>query len=489
MNTLVIDVGTSGVRAAVIDDTCTIHRLTHRRFIPNSPAPGLVEFDADALWDAVVDVALAACESTSIDAVGLTNQRASTIGWRRSTGQPIGPALGWQDLRTVGDCIVGRSTHGYGFAPNQSATKVAWLLSQHCADNRHDDDLCFGTVDTWLIWKLTHGNTFATDHTNAAVTGLTTADGRSWNPAILSALDIAPHHLADIRPTMGSFGDAVALPGAPPVTAAVGDQQASLVGQGCIHPGQAKITFGTGAMFDMVTGTAAPTSAVRTSHGTFPIVASSFTDPTNGDTMTYGVEAIMLSAGTNIEWLVNDLGLIDDAASSDTVAARVATTDGVAFVPALLGLGTPHWDYGARGSFFGLTRGTTASHMVRAVLEGVAHRGVDLIEAAEHDTGRTVTSLSIDGGMSRNNTFVHALADAAQRSIKVSHVTEATTIGAGVLAGVAAGQWPNLETAVSAMEPPRVVDPLGSPGLSRQQWSEAVSRARAWIPDLSALDF
>ena len=484
MNTLVIDVGTSGVRAAVIDDNTRVHRLTHRPLVPDTPAPGLVEFDAATLWQTVHDVAVTAMADEVIDAVGITNQRASTIGWRRSTGTPIGPALGWQDLRTVGDCITGRLTHGFGFAPNQTATKIAWLLTTYCSDRRNDEDVMFGTVDTWLLWQLTGGAVYATDHTNAAVTGLTSPDGRAWDSAILSALDIAPHQLPTITSTMGTFGHASALPGSPPITALVGDQQASLAGQGCIAPGQAKITFGTGGMLDMFTGDVAPSSGARRSNGTFPIVA--FSDEKS---MFYGVEGIMLSAGTNVEWLVSDLGLLPDAASSDSLAASVESTDGVAYVPALLGLGTPHWDYGARGAFFGITRGTTSAHLVRAVLEGVAHRGVDLVEAAERDTGVTVTRLNVDGGMSRNRTFVQALADASARPVHVSPVTEATTIGAGLLAGVGVGQWSDLPTAASIMEPAEVVHPLGQPGLSRQQWSEAVSRVRSWIPDLSALDF
>ncbi|MFM8826608.1 MAG: FGGY-family carbohydrate kinase, partial [Actinomycetota bacterium] len=203
----------------------------------------------------------------------------------------------------------------------------------------------------------------------------------------------------------------------------------------------------------------------------------------------YGVEAIMLSAGTNVEWLRDDMGLIRSAAESDGVAASVASTDGVAYVPALLGLGTPHWDYGARGALFGITRGTTRAHVVRAVLEGIAHRGVDLVDAAETDTGIGVGELHIDGGMSRNATFVQALADAAGRPVTVSPVTEATTLGAGLLAGTAAGQWRTLANACASTGGFRTVRPLGAPGLSRQQWGEAVSRARGWIPDLSALDF
>ena len=197
----------------------------------------------------------------------------------------------------------------------------------------------------------------------------------------------------------------------------------------------------------------------------------------------------MLSAGTNIEWLRDDMGLIDSPSDSHTIASACATTEGVVFVPALLGLVTPHWDYGARGALFGITRGTTRAHMVRAVLEGVAHRGADLVDAAEADSGLSIPEIRIDGGMSRNPTFVQALADATARPVRVSSITEATTLGAGFLAGTAAGQWSHLSEAASTLKWAATVAPLGDPGVGRQQWTEAVSRSRSWIPDLSALDF
>lgn len=486
MKSLVIDVGTSGLRAAIVSDDASVSHLAYEEFAPRSPAGGLVEFDASAMWDAVLRVATAAMNGTSVDSVGITNQRASTIVWRASTGQPIGPALGWQDLRTVGDCIGYRMQHNLAFAPNQTATKAVWMLNNYIADvgERASDDIRIGTVDTWLTWKLTNGQSFVTDTTNAGVTGLTTASGTEWNPRVLEVLGLHVHQLPRIVPTSGHIAPAVVLPGSPPITALVGDQQASLVGQGCITPGSAKITFGTGGMLDMFVGPQTPPSASRTAGGTFPLVAFS----TDG-VVNYGVEAIMLSAGTNIEWLRDDMGLIDSPADSAEIAARVTNTGGVVYVPALLGLGTPHWDYGARGALFGLTRGTTRAHVVRAVLEGVAHRGVDLVEAAETDSGLSISELRVDGGMSRNQVFTQALADASGRPVRVSPVTEATTVGAGFLAGVAVGQWSSLDSATAALSGATIVEPLGEPGVSRQQWEEAISRSRTWIPDLSALDF
>ncbi|NBR68520.1 MAG: hypothetical protein EBT79_14835, partial [Actinobacteria bacterium] len=312
-------------------------------------------------------------------------------------------------------------------------------LANHFTDDaaRSDDDILFGTVDSWLAWKLSGGESHVIDHTNAAVTGLTVASGVSWNQPVLDALGVHLHQLPRIVPTSGHAAIASGLPGSPPITALVGDQQASLVGQGCITTGATKITFGTGGMLDMFVGTVPPANARRNAGGTFPIVAFSGTDG-----HFYGVEGIMLSAGTNVEWLRDDMGLISTPAESDDIAAGVASTDGVVYVPALLGLGTPHWDYGARGALFGITRGTTRAHTVRAVLEGIAHRGVDLVDAAEADTGISIS-----------------------------------------------GQWQSLADACSRIGGFRTVSPLGAPGVSRQQWGEAVSRAKAWIPDLSALDF
>jgi glycerol kinase len=237
-------------------------------------------------------------------------------------------------------------------------------------------------------------------------------------------------------------------------------------------------------MLDLFMGSTPPSESTRSTHGTFPIVAHS-----DDSSVFYGIEAVMLAAGTNIEWLVHDMQLAPDAASTETIAATVPSTDGVVFVPAPLGLGTPHWDYGARGTLLGVTRGTTRGHIVRAVLEGVAHRGVDLVEAAEADSDLTIDALHIDGGMSRNRVFVHALANAAQRVVHVAPVTEATTLGAAMLAGTSAGVWGSLNEASSGLKPSWSCEPDGARGVSRDEWAEAIGRARGWIPDLSALDF
>jgi glycerol kinase len=480
---LVIDVGTTGLRAALVaDDTSLVH-VEYRPFAPETPFPGLVEFDASAMASTVLDAALAAIAGTDepITAVGIANQRASTIVWDRTTGEPVGPGLGWQDLRTIGECLTARADHDIALAPNQSATKIGWLLA-NAAAGRAPADLCFGTVDSWIAWTLTEGASHVTDHTNAAVTGLYSFETQGFDPVLCAALGVDPALLPQVVDSIGHAGDATALPGSPPIMALVGDQQGSMIGQGCIEPGRAKITFGTGGMLDICTGGVLPKSGRRSENGTFPIIAWS-----HDGARVWGVEAIMLSAGTNIEWLVDDMGLIDSPTQSHEVAAACDTSEGVMYVPALLGVGTPDWDYGARGTLLGLTRGSGRPHIVRAVLEGVAHRGADMVAAAEADTGLSIPMLRVDGGMSQNPTFIQALANTTGKPVEVSPVVEATTLGAAFLAGVGAGIWRGLDETASAFQPSERVEPTAQ--LDRGAWAEAMRRAASWIPELSALDF
>ena len=328
MAILAIDVGTTSVRTAIVDEQLQIAALVRRAFPPSTPMPGLVEFDAAALATTVIDAATEALAAFGepVAAVGITNQRASTVVWDRATGEPIAPALGWQDLRTVMECIMAKAEHGLALAPNQSATKVAWLLDN--VAGARDRDLCFGTIDTWLAWTLSGGELHVSDHTNAAVTGLLESDGSGWSQPVLDMLRVPAAMLPAIVDSSGVVGVATVLPGRPPIAALVGDQQGSLVGQGCVSVGRAKITFGTGGMLDVCRGPEPPDSARRGPHGTFPIVAWS-----RGGRLTWGVEAIMLSAGTNVEWLRDDLGVLETSADSDAVAASVASTDGVIYVP------------------------------------------------------------------------------------------------------------------------------------------------------------
>ncbi|MBU6240954.1 MAG: hypothetical protein KJS66_04110 [Acidobacteria bacterium] len=495
---LVIDVGTSGLRAALVDASGSLVDYHHVSQPPSTPAPGLVEFDACALYEAVVTAAttvIGAHHDVEPVALGITNQRASVVAWDARTGEPVGPGIGWQDLRTVIECITAKTEHGFSIAPNQTATKAAWLVANTARDVP-PSDLRLGTIDTWLTWKLSRGMAFVTDHTNAAVTGLVDPLTVEWDPNVCAIFGVSTDNLPDIVPSrciVGHVSGHGSLDGIR-LASRLGDQQASLVGQGCITPGRTKITFGTGGMLDMYTGGPGPTEAKRTPFGTFPIVAFSLDGPTTQ--IHWGIEAIMLSAGTNVEWLCNDMGLIVTPADSETVALAVPDTGGVTYVPALLGLGTPEWDYGARGTLLGITRGTTKSHIVRAVLDGIAHRGADLLHAAIDDAAsRGVVApdaIRIDGGMSRNAAFVRFLADATGTRVEVSPETESTTLGAAFLAGSTTGLWSTLDEAVATWKPATIVTPSKDAAMrseSRRNWLDSVRMARGWIPDLSALDF
>lgn len=485
---LVIDIGTTSLRAAAVDDHGRVLDSIRQRTPPQSPAPGLVEFDPRALAETALETANALLARIDpVDAVAIATQRASTVLWDCASGTPLGPGLGWQDLRTVGDCLALRAESGLEVAPNQTATKARWLLSNTVVAG---DDRCLGTVDSWLIHRLTEGRAHVTDHTNACVTGLYDAARGDWDDERCTLLGIERDWLPTLVDTCGFIDAASALDGAPPILACIGDQQASMIGQGCVRPGVAKITFGTGAMLDTVIDRPSSNSgaqdstraSLRSAHGTFPIVAWKHLD-----NRRRAVEAIMLSAGTAVDWLCDDLGILADPSESHSVAGRCADSAGVMYVPALLGLGTPHWDYGARGTLLGLTRGTERCHIVRAVLEGIAHRGADLIEAARADAAASIDVVRIDGGMSRNPTFTDALAAASGVIVEVSPEVEATTAGAGLLAAVALGSWSAIEETAAAWQPETRIEP--SRTLDRERWREALERAGGWIPELSALDF
>lgn len=483
MSILVVDVGTSGVRAGVVRPDRTVQHVHYREVRAATPAQGFVEVDAAALAGAALEVARQAlADGGPVSAVGIANQRATTVVWDRATGEPVGPGVGWQDLRTVIMCL-SLAEQGLRLAPNQSATKLAFLLDLADPERRRSSkgELCFGTVDTWLAFALTLGSVHVTDATNAAVTGLVDSDGSSWSEPVLETLRIPPDVLPTIVDSSGVVGEARALQGSPPIAGLAGDQQASLIGQACTSPGLAKATFGTGGMLDMCVGPRRPAFERRGPAGTFPIIAWQ-----RDGSRTWGVEAVMLSAGSCVDWL-RDLGVITSASESDALAASCPDTGGATFVPAFGGLGTPVWDYGARGVLLGLTRGTGRAEVARAVLEGIAARGAELLESAEEDSGRSVSSLRIDGGMAANATFVQALADAIGRPVEVAPVREATTLGAAFLAGLATGCWRDEAELAETWAPSRVVEPRRRP--DRDRWREARDQARAIVPELSALDF
>jgi glycerol kinase len=483
---LVVDVGTSSVRSSLVASDGTIESTAQRAVLPSTPEPGVVELDPGAIADAVLATSAEVAERAgTILGVGITNQRATTVLWDAATGEAIGPGIGWQDLRTVVDCLV-LQAQGVRLAPNQSATKLKWLVERAPEDLRAARSLRFGTIDTWVAHVLSRGRLHVTDATNAGVTGLVGAGGDAWDASVLDVLGLDASLLPEIVDTVGVVGEASALPGSPPIAAIVGDQQGSLAGQGCVAPGEGKLTFGTGGMLDQVLD-ARPAFAGRGEAGCFPIIARR-----RDSVVTWGLEAVMLTAGSCVEWLRDDLGLLSSSAESDPLAASVTDTGGVAFVPALLGIGTPEWDFGARGGFFGLTRGATRAHLVRAVLEGIAQRGRDLVEAAELDGRAPMPTLRIDGGMTDNATFVQLLADVTGRAVDVAPVREATSRGAGLLAHLALGTVPDEAAIGAAWRPSRTVEPSTGDderGSRRVVWLAAKQQALRTIPGLSDVSF
>ncbi len=457
----------------------TVEHTRRRPTPPEVPFPGLVELDADGLAAAALDVAAGSLAAGGpVQAVGIANQRASAIAWDARSGRALGPGLGWQDLRTAGTCLELQG-EGLRLSPNESATKYARLLDDH--DPHRSEHTRLGTVDSWVAWHLSRGALHVTDRSNAAVTGLLGDQATGWRGPLLDRLGIPVDLLPRVVDSCGHIGTASALAGSPPICGMAGDQQASLIGQGCTRPGLAKATFGTGAMLDACVAER-PGFATRGPRGCFPIVAWS-----RDEVVTWGVEAIMLAAGSAVDWLVEDLGLLASAAESEAAAAACADAGGALMVPALLGLGTPVWDFGARGAFLGISRGVGRPQLVRAVLEGIAHSGADLLEAVEADAAIAPATLRIDGGMSANRVFVQALADACGRPVEVSREREATALGAGYLAGLAVGIWAGEDDVARSWSPQEVVEPGSS--ADRDRWRAAVDRARAWYPELTAVEF
>lgn len=475
----VVDVGSTSIRVSAVDDDGNIKRSVRAPVRADMPSEGFVEHDAFALASDTISLAnQLISEVGAVDAIGITNQRATTVVWDRVSGEPAGPAVSWRDLRTIGTCLMLRE-QGIWLPPSASATKLSFLLEM--ADPDRTRDLCFGTLDTWLAWCLSNRTVHATDATNAAVTGLATASGNVWDESVLGVLSIPAAVLPDIVNSSGNIGDALALTGTPPIAALVGDQQASLIGQSCTAPGQAKCTFGTSGVLDVNVGDKRPGFERRGDSGCYPILAWQL-----DGTVTYGVEAFMLSAGSAVDWAATAMGLFQSPEESEAALGEARDAGGVTFVPALLGIGTPHWDFGARAAFYGISADTTRQQLTRAVFEGIAHRAADLVDAARNDSGLAMDSLRVDGGMTANQSFVQMVADAAQLPVEVAPVPEATTLGAAYLAGLAVGRW-RFDDIAPLWKPRQRVEP-GRP-LDRQAWARAVEHSVGWEPDLSELAF
>jgi len=477
MSIVAIDAGTTSVRVAVFDHNSRLIRETRRDCAPTASAAGLIEFDAASLGRATIDAVLEAVDDEkTISSVGVANQRSSTVVWDRRTGEPVGPGIGWQDLRTAAECSA-LSRDGVPVAANQSPTKAEWLWDRY--DPRRTKDLCVGTVDSWLIWVLSEGAAHVTDASNAHASGFMTADGSGWNVEVTEATNIPISGLASIVDSIGPAAAASAVPGNPQITSVAGDQQASMFGHGSTSYGDIKATFGTGGSLNRCLAV----ERERPPRGSFPIIARRRL----GETV-WGLEAIMLSAGSCLSWLV-DIGVIDSPEQSSAVAAECGDSGGVWFVPALAGLGSPYWDTSATGTLLGVTRGTTRAHVVRAVLEGIAHRGADLLECVVgypnpghgQAGGSPAQPLRIDGGMSTNPVFVQALADTSQRAIELSPSVEQTSVGIALMAALGADLIDETRATAGdeSLRPPArgIVAPRTS--TDRDRWHDAVDRARA----------
>lgn len=449
---LVIDQGTTSTRAVVYDEKLNPVGQGQIEVLPTYPRPGWVEHDPDALIASVgsqVTQALldAGVKADRIAAIGLTNQRETTIIWERRSGRPIAPALVWQDRRTADICNQLRGprawiskTTGLVIDPYFSATKIQWILDNvpGARPRAVAGELAAGTVDTLLIWHLTGGREHLTDITNASRTLLMDLETGQFLTSLCGIFDVPAGILPEIRPSSGDFGTTSGLdylPDGIPITGVAGDQQASLVGQGCLKDGEAKCTYGTGAFLLAHTGN----RIVRSAKGLITSRAAAL----DGDPPQFVLEGSVFIAGAAVQWFRDGLKAIGAAPEIGELALQADPDCEVTFVPALTGLGAPHWNPAARGTIFGLTRATTVADVARATLEGVAFQIADLIEAIHEDMGSPLTDLRVDGGMARSDAFLQFQADVLGQPIHRSPQTESTALGAAVLAGLGVGLWPS----------------------------------------------
>ena len=453
---LVIDEGTTSTRAILFRPHGSMVESYQRPLQQHYPAPGWVEHDAAEIWDKTLLVARqmveAAGGSTNIAAIGITNQRETVVAWDRATGEPIGSALVWQDRRTANRCAelvaAGHEPHiqsktGLLLDPYFSASKMQWMLRHRSEVRDAHDRLAFGTIDSWLIWKLTDGAVHATDATNASRTMLMALDGRGWDEELCELFGIDPASLPEIVDSAGPIGttDPALFGAAIPICGVAGDQQAATIGQGCLKAGDTKATFGTGAFILTNSGNTPPHSANR-------LLATVLCQL--GGKRNYALEGSVFVAGSLMQWLRDSVGLIVTAGESEALARSVADNGGVYMVPALTGLGAPHWRPEARGTISGISFATTKAHIVRAALEAQAHQVHDLMEAYAAD-GVRWGRLRIDGGMVANNWLARDLADMLGLPVERPDFVETTALGAAMLAAVGAGICPDLETASAAM--------------------------------------
>ncbi len=489
---LALDQGTTGSRAIVVDPDGAVRGSGYVELPQYYPKPGWVEHDAGEIWETTtraIGQALGAARITAaeIAAVGITNQRETAMLWERAAGRPIHRAIVWQCRRTAPFCerlksegheALFRHKTGLMLDPYFSGTKIRWLLDEVPGARQRAErgELCFGTIDSWLLWRLTGGAVHATDPTNASRTLCFDIRTLRWDEGLCKILGVPAAILPEVRPSAGAFGETAAgvLPAGIPVTGIAGDQQSALFGQCCFEPGMAKNTYGTGCFILLNTG-ARP---VASEHGLLTTVAWQI-----GGATTYALEGSVFIGGAVVQWLRDGLGIIGTAAESEALAESVADAGGVYLVPAFTGLGAPYWDPYARGALVGLTRGTTKAHIARAALEAVAYQNRDVLDAMAQDSGAPLAALRVDGGATANNFLCQFQADVLNVEVLRPAVTETTAMGAAFLAGVGAGLWTAADLAGRWRLERRFRPSPGSASRAAGYagWRRAVERSRSWV--------
>jgi len=488
---LALDQGTTSSRAIIFDHAGQIISIGQKEFNQIYPKSGWVEHDPREIWSsqiAVVAEALvkADIKSADIAAIGITNQRETTIVWDRETGRPIHNAIVWQDRRTASYCDELKAKGhdekikektGLLIDSYFSATKIRWILNnvEGAKKKAEDGELLFGTVDTWLIYNLTDKEKHVTDVTNASRTMLFNINTMQWDEELLTLFEIPKSMLPEVKTSSEVYGETAGkiLTDKIPIAGIAGDQQAALFGQLCINPGMVKNTYGTGCFMLM-------------NIGNKPIVSKNKLVTTVawqiGKEVTYALEGSIFIAGAIVQWLRDGLGIIKSSEDVEALADKVKDTDGVYLVPAFAGLGAPHWDSYARGTIVGLTRGSNASHIARAALEGIAFQTVDILKAMEADAGKEIKELRVDGGATNNNLLMQFQSDILQAKVVRPKITETTAIGAAYLAGLAVGYWKNLDDLKDQWQINRTFDPDSKMDVKKhlRNWHHAVEAARAW---------
>ena len=488
---LALDQGTTSSRAILYNQSGAPVASVQKEFRQQFPQPGWVEHDANEIWASQHEVMLAAivkagARAEDIAAIGIANQRETTVLWDRGTGKPIANAIVWQDRRTAGLCaelkaagkaeLIQQKT-GLVLDAYFSGTKLKWLLDNvpGARIRAEAGELCFGTIDTWLIWNLTAGKVFATDPSNASRTLLFNIHSNCWDDELLALLNIPRAVLPEVRPSSGAFGETVINDVAVPIAGDAGDQQAALFGQGCHSPGMAKNTYGTGCFLLLNTGGVATTSTNK--------LLTTTAWQLDAGKPQYALEGSVFIGGAVVQWLRDGLRAIKTAADVEALAAEVPDSGGVYLVPAFAGLGAPHWDPYARGAMFGLTRGSGITHIARAALESIAFQSADVLTAMEKDAGLKLTELRVDGGATANNLLMQIQADLLGVPVVRPKVLETTALGAAYLAGLAVGFWRDASDIQRNWQVDRVFEPTLSRDRAAEMmagWAKAVERSKLW---------